>query len=67
MSFCLNSGICSSTYKKSRWHNESNELGVCYSRKERGKTYRSPNFSLLVKSNLSCLCITQTTENLTYM
>uniref|UniRef100_A0A8B9PNG1 Ubiquitin conjugating enzyme E2 I n=1 Tax=Apteryx owenii TaxID=8824 RepID=A0A8B9PNG1_APTOW len=27
--------ICSSTYKKSRWHNESNELGVCYSRKER--------------------------------
>lgn len=51
MSFCLNSGICSSTYKKSRWHNESNELGVCYSRKERGKTYCSPKSSFMVKSN----------------
>jgi len=38
LAFCLNSGICSSTYKKSRWHNESNELGVRYSRKEGGKT-----------------------------
>uniref|UniRef100_A0A8B9PKE7 Ubiquitin conjugating enzyme E2 I n=1 Tax=Apteryx owenii TaxID=8824 RepID=A0A8B9PKE7_APTOW len=49
--------ICSSTYKKSRWHNESNELGVCYSRKERGK-FEPPLFHPNVyPSGTVCLSI----------
>lgn len=63
--FLIFSGFCSSSNKESRRHNESHELGVCYSREERGKVLGScflqccwfgVGHALLHPNTSSCIC-----------